>query len=58
MTEIMDLTGKVEQDINEIYEIFEADVNPGFVERTANFRVMSEDIPAQIETCVAAALVV
>lgn len=56
MTEIMDLTGSVEQGINEVYEIFETDVNPGFVERTANFRAMGEDIPAQIEACVAAAL--
>lgn len=58
MTDVMDLSPRVEQGIDEVYDIFEADAHPGFQLRTENFRQLSVDIPAQIEACVAEALVV
>lgn len=56
MTQILDLSGSVEQGINEIWDEFERNVQPGMNERTEEFGNMADEIPAQIETCVAEAV--
>jgi hypothetical protein len=52
MTQFDELTNTVSQNIDVVWEDFEANVQPGMNERTAEFATLAIDIPAQIEACV------
>jgi len=56
MTNVMDLSPTVEQDINEVYERYEENVVPGLKERLEGFAQLREDIPVDVHDCIAQAL--
>lgn len=56
MTNVMDLSPTVEQDINNIYDIYQADVLSGIKERLTGFADLRQEIPEQVHDCIAQAL--
>jgi hypothetical protein len=56
MTNVMDLSPTVEQDINDIYDRYQADVAPGLTSRLEGFAQLREEIPAEVHDCIAQAL--
>lgn len=54
MTEVLELSPRVEQNINTVYDQFEADVHPGLRSSVAGFETLATEIPADFETCIAA----
>lgn len=56
MTNVMDLSATVEQDIDTIYNRYQADVVPGLTSRLEGFAQLREQIPPEVHDCIATAL--
>ena len=56
MTNVMDLSPTVEQDINTIYDRYQADVVPELTTRLEGFAQLREEIPQEVHDCIATAL--
>ncbi|KAL7015135.1 hypothetical protein ACKWTF_016296 [Chironomus riparius] len=56
MTNVMDLSPTVEQDINTIYDRYQAEVVPELTTRLEGFAQLRSEIPPEVHDCIATAL--